>query len=233
MQTSPTWRIGRLLGFVAISTLGAPLSLAVAADAASAQAQTGANQESQAAVWTPKESSFTYLGFTAHYSCDGLRDKIYRALLQLGANKKDLHVSESGCTAAAGRPEPFPGVRIRMSVLEPADAARSDQPATTSRSDKSAKASRANQPADAAGSDQAPVSAHWQPVSVRIEDFDHGSDAGYCELMEQIHTKIVPLFATRNVEFKTDCVPFQAGVPSTVLKLEVLKPDAPTDKPAG
>ena len=32
--------------------------------------------EPQSAVWTDKELTFVYQGFTTKYSCDGLRDKV-------------------------------------------------------------------------------------------------------------------------------------------------------------
>jgi hypothetical protein len=97
-----------LLGFMAHAD--APAAAAAAAAAAA-----------ESAVWTPKEVNFTYQGFTARYSCDGLAAKVKKVLLRLGA-RKDLQVSPSGCSSGFGRPSPFPGVRIRMNVLTPADA---------------------------------------------------------------------------------------------------------------
>jgi hypothetical protein len=75
------------------------------------------------AVWTPKETRFVYLGFTSKFSCDGLVDRMREVLLLLGA-RKDLQVSPSGCSSPFGRPDPFPGVLIRMNVLEPAGNAQ-------------------------------------------------------------------------------------------------------------
>ena len=79
-----------------------------------------AADEPTAAVWTPRQFTFTYMGFTTKYSCDGLADKVKAMLLQLGARKDDLHVTQTGCTGQYGRPVPFPGVNVRMSVLTPA-----------------------------------------------------------------------------------------------------------------
>src|SRR5471032_1735561 len=92
----------------------------------------------QSAVWTQKEFKFTYQGFTTKYSCDGLRDKVRLILLTFGA-RKDLKVSEWGCAGNSGRPDPFPGVAVKMSVLEPSDPARAAGPAP-------------------------PVAAHWKNV---------------------------------------------------------------------
>ena len=71
------------------------------------------------AGWVPREFRYTFQGFTAKYSCDGLRDRIKVVLLQLGARKQDLTVSPTGCSAGFGRPTIFPGVSVKMSVLEP------------------------------------------------------------------------------------------------------------------
>ncbi len=43
-------------------------------------------------------------------------------LLALGARKSDLKVTEQPCSGNPDRPNPFPGVRIKMSVLQPAPA---------------------------------------------------------------------------------------------------------------
>jgi hypothetical protein len=160
---------------------------------------TDASGSAPSAVWTPKEFTFVYQGFTSRYSCDGLRSKVRTALLQLGADPKGLKVSEYGCSSPFGTPDPFPGVRVKMSVLQPA------------------------------GSDanSASVPAQWKPVNLKIDDPGEFADSGNCELMEQIHSKIVPLFATRNVEYNTNCIPHQATVIGTTLKLETLQPEKP------
>jgi hypothetical protein len=156
--------------------------------------------EPQSAVWTDKELNFVYQGFTTRYSCDGLRDKVRGVLLDLGAQKKDLKVMQLGCSSPSGRPDPFPGVRVKMRVLQPADAP------------------------DAKPSDQPPVAAHWQPLDLKLRN-SFGIDSGECELVEQIRQKIVPLFATRNVDLQSTCIPHQASAARPSLKMEVLVPD--------
>src|SRR5690242_1482683 len=99
----------------ALAVLGP--GLAAAADAAAIPA----GSETQA-VWTPKEASFTYTGFTTKYSCEGLVSQVRSVLLSLGARRDDLVVVGTGCLEP-GRPVPFPGVKVRMNVLMPAGAA--------------------------------------------------------------------------------------------------------------
>lgn len=162
--------------------------------------------ESQAAVWTQRELWFVYQGFTTHYSCDGLRDKVRVVLLDLGARKKDLQVLESACSVSPGLPDPFPGVRIKMSVLTPADKASDGQHI---------------------------VAAHWKPVALKVDDYHYTNDSGECELVEQVHDKILPLFTTRNLDYRSECVPHQGAATGPSLQLEVLFPDATARKDSG
>lgn len=80
-----------------------------------------ADSANEAAVWVEKEVNFRYVGFTARYSCEGLRDRMRRILLQLGA-RDDLSLTGYGCMAV-NSPETTPGVRIVMHVLRPASTA--------------------------------------------------------------------------------------------------------------
>jgi hypothetical protein len=156
------------------------------------------------AAWTPREFRFTYQGFTAKYSCDGLSGRIKEVLLLLGARKQDLKVSSTGCSGGFGRPTPFPGVMVKMSVLAPVDA-------------KSAPGSE-------------PLGTQWRNVDVgRPQAL---AAAGDCELTEQIKETILPLFTTRNVEYRSTCVPHQLTPGGTTLKADVLVPLPPAPAPA-
>ena len=156
----------------------------------------------ETAVWTPKESHFLYQGFTAEYSCDGLRDKMRRVLLVLGA-REDLKL-QSSCSTPSG-PDPFPGVWIKMNVLQPAPQASS-----------------------AAGGT---VAAHWQSVNLVLER-DPLAAATDCELVEQVKTHVLPLFTVRNVRFHSACVPHQPQIGGTELRAEVLMADSERAAPA-
>lgn len=167
---------------------------------ASAAPQAGALPAigSESAVWTPKELSFLYQGVTAKYSCDGLRAKLRSVLLRLGA-REDLELREGGCTSSGG-PDPFPSVKIKMNVLQPAVPA-------------------------AAGGAPAAVPAHWQTVNL-VTERDPVFAAGDCELVEQIKQYVLPLFATRNVEYRLNCVPNQLQPGGARLRAEVLISDS-------
>jgi len=167
-----------------------------------AGADAPAGGDAQSAVWTQKQLHFLFQGFTAHYSCDGLEDKIRHVVKQLGA-RGDSEVHASGCSSPFGRPDPFPAVNMKMSVLQPA-------------------------PDHAAATDL--VAAHWKRVDLHL-DRDPVWEAGDCELLEQIRQKLLPLFATRKVEFTSNCVPHQVQL-GTQLAAELLVADPQDTKPA-
>jgi hypothetical protein len=148
------------------------------------------------ATWTTKQLHFVYMGFTAHYSCEGLADKVRKALLDLGA-RKDLKVREGACEHPFGGPEPFPNVDVKMSVLQPA----TDKTAAT---------------------DTVPV--HWKPVDLKL-DRDPLWEAEDCELLEQIEHTFLPLFTTRNVDFHSTCAAHQVFPGGTWLRADVLAAD--------
>jgi hypothetical protein len=156
------------------------------------------------AVWTPKKLQFTYMGFTARYSCDGLSDKLKRVLLDLGA-RGDLKVTPTGCSGGFGRPSRFPGISATVQVLQPVG----DQ-----------------SPAP----DAQVIGTHWKNVVVAPKG-DPLNAAGDCELTEQIKQRILPLFSTRNVDYSSTCIPNQLQVGGTRLSADVLIAD-PSPAPA-
>ena len=181
----------------AIAVISFGLGLGAWGPALAADAAAQAPATTEPAVWTQKEVQFTYMGFTTHYTCDGLRDAVREMLLQLGARKDDLKVYEQPCTRP-DRPDPFPGVKIKMSVLQPAPGAP--------------------------GADSPLVEAYWKPIKLpyRATGLDA---AGQCELLEQFKHTVLPLFTTRNVNLNATCVPHQLDSAGTSLQAEVLVTD--------
>jgi hypothetical protein len=171
-----------------------------------------ASSGGESAVWTEKQVRFVYLGFTTKFSCDGLADRVKQVLLLLGA-RKDLQVSPVPCSTPFGRPDPFPGVTVKMNVLEPAGTKSGGAAAQT-------------------------VRAHWKMVDVnQALAKDPLWQAGQCELLEQIKQTFLPQFTTRNVQYRSTCVPFQLYLGATQLRAEVLIADeqdaqAPAAAPA-
>ena len=156
-------------------------------------------------VWTAKKLHFTFMGFTARYSCDGLNTKLRSVLLDLGA-RPDLRLASVGCSGGFGRPSPFPGVSATLQVLEPVGDQAPDPETKV-------------------------VAAHWKTVVVAPKG-EPLNAAGDCELTEQIKQRILPLFTTRNIQYSSTCIPNQLTVGGTKLKADVLIADTPAASPA-
>jgi hypothetical protein len=200
------WICLRKLGTHVVLAVGLG-ALASASAWADAGAQASAGQGAQpatteAAVWTPKEIQFTYMGFTTKYTCDGLKDTIHEMLVQLGARKDDLKVYEI-CSGDPNRPNPFPGVKIKMSVL------------------------KSPVPAELPAGTQI-VPAQWKTVKLPYRETGLNA-AGQCELLEQFKRSILPLFTTRNVDLQASCVPHQLSPVGTRLTADVLIADQKKD----
>ena len=177
--------VSRLAAAAAMSTLIAAVPRVAAAE------------DHVSAVWVPKHIQFVYQGFTTHYSCDGLQDRIRGMLEKLGAH--DLKVRQFGCVRPSG-PTLFPGVQVDMRVLVP---------------QSSAEAAKAKDASSA-------VQAAWSNVVLMPENASY-NDQGDCELIEQFKRTFLPLFTTRNVQYGSTCVPHQLTL-GTHLSAEVLVP---------
>jgi hypothetical protein len=180
-------------------TAGLSLGVAYAADTAAVPALSVAPP---AAHWVERNLDYTYMGFTVHYTCDGLQDTVRDVLLALGARKQDLKVRPRGCSRLEG-PEPFPGVSATFSVLVPVTP------------DEIGKVGNAMaQP------------TRWQTVDL-VKRTRYGIDHAPCELLEQLKDKALPLFTSRNLIFQSSCVPHQISLGDIEFSVDVLHAVAP------
>ena len=153
------------------------------------------------AVWKEQRLDFSYMGRTARYSCEGLRDKMRSLLLDLGA-RRDLKVSLVGCNESAPLRHGYLGPRLNIVFSSPV------LPDATA------------QPLRAGG-----LSA----VEARYESFTLTSDAfrnygvGDCELVEEFARQILPKFATKDVKQDITCVPYQASGSRFWVRGEILR----------
>jgi len=156
------------------------------------------------AVWKEQRLDFSYMGRTARYSCEGLRDKMRSLLLDLGA-RRDLKVSLLGCNESAPLRQGYLGPRLSIVFSSPVLP------------DAAAKPLR---PGD--------LSA----VQARYESFTLTSDAfrnygvGDCELVEEFARQILPKFATKDVKQDITCVPYQASGSRFFVRGEILRAGA-------
>jgi hypothetical protein len=153
------------------------------------------------AVWKEQRLDFSYMGRTARYSCEGLRDKMRSLLLDLGA-RRDLKVSVLACDESAALRRGYVGPRLSIVFSSPALPDAAAQPQRTG--DLSA-------------------------VDARYESFTLTSDAfrnygiGDCELVEEFARQILPKLATKDVEQDITCVPYQASGSRFFVRGEVLR----------
>jgi hypothetical protein len=154
--------------------------------------------------WQQHQYSFQYLGFTSTYSCDGLADKLKMLLLAAGA-RSDVKSQPGACASGFGRPDKFARADLTFYTLAPLGQGKSGNAA------------------------EKPVDGIWRTVA-----FSDRSPwelrTGDCELVEQFHNQVLPMFTTRNVVSRTTCVPFQESGSVIDLKFEsfVAAPQPPT-----
>jgi len=103
----------KLKWIVAAATL-----LAALPPGATARAAAPASEPAQ---WQEQDLDLDYRGFTTHYSCDGLRERVRSLLVLLGA-RADLVVTDFGCAVAPGHIDPLPSLHLHFASLRPAAA---------------------------------------------------------------------------------------------------------------
>jgi hypothetical protein len=96
---------------------GVTLGYAVLAGSAVAAANVPGDNAGTPAQWHAQKLDFTYTGFTAFYTCEGLESKVRFILLTLGA-RGDAKVRATGCVS--DQPSKFAWVHTEFSSLAPA-----------------------------------------------------------------------------------------------------------------
>jgi hypothetical protein len=162
-----------------------------------------ASAPTQPGSWQTRQSDFWFMGFTATYSCDGLSEKVLLLLRQVGA-RSDAKVVPL-CTREFGQPDKFAEVKLTFASLQPAVANNS---------------TAANQA----------VPGVWRHVEL-APNKPFSLQGGDCELIEQFRDKLLPLFATRNLENKVSCVPHQDAGNQYQLSFDVFAPATAPKKP--
>jgi hypothetical protein len=146
-------------------------------------------------AWREQKLDFDYMGFTEHYSCLGLQDKLWRILRELGA-RSDASVFDTFCPERSARVDRMPTVRLQFAALFPGMFS-----------------------GPIAGQAVAPVVGAWKSVNL----VGTGKlDSDECELMEQITSDVLPHFSVRNLQKAASCAPHVRTL--TALRLEVFAP---------
>jgi hypothetical protein len=180
------WKLAAALGCILFSALlGSRTSLA---DTPS----TG-----EPGIWQKHEYSFTFMGFTSTYSCDGLATKLRLLLIASGA-RHDAKARAGACASGFGRPDKFARADLTFYTLIPAGAV-----------------------SDATSMGATPVDGIWRPVAL-ADRSPRELSRGDCELVDQFRTAVLPMFTTRNIDNNTTCVPHQLSGSVINLKFESL-----------
>lgn len=140
-----------------------------------------ASPSPHAGVWQKHVYTLQFMGFTTTYSCDGLADKVKVLLIAAGA-RADSKSRPGICSRGWGRPDKFAQANLTFYTLVPAGT------------DPSA--------------DGAAVNGTWRPVKFAVRS-PRELALGDCELVEQFGSLVLPMFATRNIDSHTTCVPHQ------------------------
>jgi len=196
------WMSGVLLALASFVALGAA-------------AEPAAEATPVDAVWVKHERNFTFMGFTSHYSCDGLEYKL-KSLLRLSGARDDLKVWSS-CSEPRGGPSRIASARMTYWTLVLPGSPQATAPAADTKN-----LGHAPKELQAA---ESPVSAvgQWKKVQIRAgrpREFDSGD----CELVEQFDREVLADFTLRNHASHYTCIPHQVSLNGIQMDFEVLAP---------
>ena len=198
------------------------------ARAAGAAASSAADAGTVNAVWVDHDLSFTYMGFTSHYSCTGIEGKVRYVMKQLGA-RHGYRVTSSGCYNMSG-PEIMPRVRVRAALPQEATPELLAQ-LEKDRSKRELVARTGGKPVASIDEVTAKFPATWRNVKFEGTPLSDVQD-GDCELMEQLIRNVLKPMGVREIAGSSlNCVPHQVPINAVNVKLQVLS--APqVDSPA-
>ena len=154
------------------------------------------------AVWKEQHLSFFYMGRTARYTCDGLRDKVRAMLLDLGA-RRDLAITALGCEA--------PAAQVRLESQGPTLNIVVSTPVLPKAKGKPPHPG-----------DLGVVEARFEPFTITSDAFRNMGIAD-CELVEEFAHQILTKLVTRDLKQDITCVPFQQSGSRYLVRGEVLR----------
>jgi len=200
------------------------LAVSLAVAGATAVAATAPEPAAGSAVWVEKDLSFTYMGFTSYYSCDGVRDKVRYVMQQVGA-RPGFKVTVGGCVNMTG-PEIMPRVRVRAALPRIATPEVLAELAHDRSRRELAAREQGGGASAAVDTTTAQFPAQWRTLQFRGTPSSDVQD-GDCELLEQlVHEVLVPMGVREVAGSRLYCVPHQVPINAVNLKLQVLEPRA-------
>ncbi len=193
------------------------------------------------AIWVAKEVSFTYMGSTSLYYCDGLRNKVKWVLKQLGL-MDGYKVRIRSCFNTGGPeirygpagPEFYSGAEFTPRIM--IEAVVPQRVTTELLTELYERQGEVELLARVRGESVVDNVEAQFAASRRRVTFDDASrrgriEAGDCELIEQMRDNVFVPLGIRVVEDKMNCVPNRIQRGSVNLELEVLEPWTPPPEP--
>lgn len=171
-----------------------------------------ANADATPGIWQKHQYSFFSMSFTSTYSCDGLADKLKVLLLAAGA-RADAKANGI-CSRDFGRPDKLAQAELTFYTLVPDTGGNAGD----------AKA------ADGKAGEHQQAEGQWRPVTLAVRS-PRELALGDCELVDQFRAQVLPMFATRDVNNQTTCVPHQESGSNINVKFESFTA-IPTPPPA-
>jgi|GEM_PF-1263914 len=189
MKSSP----GRLR----IVLLAAALATSSLAATAAARAETAAAVD---AIWKAQRINFQFHGDGTQYTCSGLREKIERILLSVGARKGvALHVSF--CDDLAG------AARFQITLESPVEATLQNVQQMTAHDSHDVLIARTRGETLVSAEDLPRLRAAWKTVSFARDRGMRLAPAD-CELVRQLRRQVLPHMSLRIVSDNVRCSQF-------------------------
>jgi hypothetical protein len=194
------------------------------------------------AIWVAKEVSFTYVGSTSLYYCDGLRNKVKWVMKQLGV-MDGYKVRIRSCFNTGGPevrygpagPEFYPGAelspRVVIEAVVPQQVTSELLEKLDQRQGEVELLARVRGERSVVDNVEAQFAANKRRVTFDDAARRGRIEAGDCELIQQMRDYVFVPLGFRVVEDKMNCVPNRIVRGSVNLELEVLEPWTPEPEP--
>ena len=150
------------------------------------------------AVWHKQSVNFQYHGFSTYYTCSGLREKLRRILINIGA-RETLQLHGYSCSDQGS-------ARFRITFESPVVATAQNVQALTTYSAEELLAARTRGEYLPTAQDLPRFPALWKTVSFS-RDRRLALTPGDCELVEQIRRAILPRLAVEVIHDRLNCSP--------------------------
>lgn len=199
-------------GFMALLLAAVPLAGQAAPPAADQPIQS-ATQSPIQSVWMPQEIRYSYVGFTAAYSCTAAESRLKDILLALGAHPQ-TKVRANGCY------NDRPSKSFFISITTATPVAAKDMKFV--RTEKSEQALIEKLGGAKAVSSE-PFPAQWQTVNLS-RDRKLNLKPGDCELMQGLRDSVLPKLSIKVVADGVQCVPHQLTIQTPELTVSALVP---------